>query len=176
MSTESRPPFPWLWAVPSIALLIAMGVWGVTAYADLPEMVPQHIGPNGVDAWSRKSVGSAFIPVFLYIGTTMLMIGIAFGIARTTPDSELPRDRHPGVVKRPATWASAARSAKAVLVLNTGLGVALLPLCAVQWRTTQASEVSWWLLPVVLLLITAGLVPLIVAGLRDRAEKREHAR
>lgn len=171
MSADSHPPFPWPWSLPSVAILIAMGTWGTMVYSDLPELVPRHIGPNGVDAWSRKSVGSAFVPLFLYVGVTMLMVGTAVGIARTTPDSELPRDRPPGVVNRPATRSSATRLAKSVLVLNTALGMALLPLCAIQWRTTQTPEVSWWPLPVALGLITAGSVPLIVAGLRDRSEK-----
>lgn len=153
-----------------------MSMWAATVYPDLPEMVPKHIGPSGVDAWSRKSVGSVFILVFVYIGTTMLFAGTAFGIARTTPESELPRDRHPGVVNRTATWSSAARCAKAVLVLNTALGAALLPLCAVQWRTTLTPEVSWWLLPVVLVLTVAGMVPLLLAGQRDRAERHRTTR
>lgn len=157
-------------------LLIAMSVWGVTVYPDLPEMVPAHIGPGGVDAWSRKTVGSAFVPVFIYLATTMLLAGIAFAIARTTPESALPRDHQRRMINRTATWASAVRCAKAVLALNIALGMALLPLCAVQWRTTQASGVAWWLLPIVLVFIVAGLVPLLVAARRDRAEKRRTTR
>ncbi|MHA6802804.1 DUF1648 domain-containing protein [Salinifilum ghardaiensis] len=176
MSTDPRPGFPRLWLMPSLALLITMTAWAATVYPDLPEQVPQHIGPSGVDAWTAKTVGSAFLPVFLYLATTVLFTGTAFGIARTTPESELPRDRPPGMVKRTATWASAARCAKAVLALNTALGLALLPLCAIQWRTPQTPDVAWWLLPLALVLVLAGLVPLFIAAQRDQAEKRRTTR
>ncbi|MHA6798320.1 DUF1648 domain-containing protein [Bounagaea algeriensis] len=171
MTADSRPAFPWPWLLPSIALLIAMGTWGAMAYPELPELVPKHIGPGGVDAWSRKSVGAVFVLPLTYLGMTLLLGGCAFGAARTVPESELPRDRVPGMVKRPATRASAARTAKAVLVLNAACGVSFLPLCAVMWRTEQTSAVAPWLLPVVLGLIAAGLLPVILVALRDRAEK-----
>lgn len=175
MSTESGPRFPWLWLVPSLVLLAAMTTWGAMAYPELPGTVPEHIGPSGVDAWSRESVGSAFVPVFLYGGTTVLVAGSAFAVARTEPENELSSAARTGAVKRPSTRASAARQAKAVLVFNAALGTALLPLCAVQWRTTRTAEIPWWSLPVFLVLTLAGLVPLLVVGLRDRAEKRRRA-
>ncbi|GAB3556161.1 putative membrane protein [Actinopolyspora lacussalsi] len=176
MSTESRPRFPWPWLVPSLVLLVGMSAWGATVYPELPETVPQHIGPGGVDAWARKSVGSAFVPVFLYIVTTVLFAGAAFAVARTEPENELPSAARTGAVKRPATRASAVRQARAVLVLNAALGTALLPLCAVQWRTIRTAEVGWWPLPVFLVLFVAGLVPLFVAARRDRVEKRRTTR
>ncbi|SDK26351.1 hypothetical protein SAMN04487820_10628 [Actinopolyspora mzabensis] len=145
-------------------------------YPELPETVPQHIGPTGVDAWARKSVGSAFVPVFLYLGTTVLIAGAAFAVARTKPESELPSTARTGAVNRPATRASAARQARAFLVLNAALGTALLPLCAVQWRTTRTVEVGWWPLPVFLVLFVAGLVPLFLAARWDRLAKRRTTR
>ncbi|ASU76992.1 DUF1648 domain-containing protein [Actinopolyspora erythraea] len=175
METDPRPRFPWLWLAPSAVLLAVMTAWGAAAYPDLPEVVPSHIGPGGVNARSPRTVGSAFVPVFLYIATTVLLTTAAFVTVRTVPESELPSGRGPDVFKRTATWASAARYAKAILVFNAALGVALLPLCAVQWRTTRAAEVPWWPFPLLLVLIVVGLVPLFVAARRDRAEKRLRA-
>ncbi|GAB3283496.1 hypothetical protein [Parasphingorhabdus pacifica] len=165
--------FPWLWLLPSLGLLITMGTWGAMVYSDLPELIPKHIGPSGVDEWSRKSVGSVFVLPFVYVGITALFGGLALGIMRITPDSEVPYDRRPEMINRPASAASATRCAKAVLGLNTAIGVAFLLLCAVIWRTTHESAVPLWLLPTELGLILAGTVPLLVAGLRDRSEKRE---
>lgn len=93
MPTEPPPRFPWLWLVPSLVLLVAMGAWGAVRYPQLPELIPQHIGLGGVDAWTSKSIGSAFLPVFLHLGLTVLFAGIAFGVVRTAPEEELPSDR-----------------------------------------------------------------------------------
>ncbi|WP_081722380.1 DUF1648 domain-containing protein [Saccharopolyspora rectivirgula] len=175
MPTEPPPRFPWLWLVPSLVLLVAMGAWGAVRYPQLPELIPQHIGLGGVDAWTSKSIGSAFLPVFLHLGLTVLFAGIAFGVVRTAPEEELPSDRPPSAIKRPATRASAARLAKAVLACTAGLGVGLLPLCAVQWRTAPSPETPWWLLPLVLVCFFGALVPLFVAAQRDRVEKRVRA-
>ncbi|MGJ7909176.1 DUF1648 domain-containing protein [Actinopolyspora sp. H202] len=165
-----------MWLLPSLVLLVGMSAWGARVYPDLPGTVPQHIGPSGVDAWARKSVGSAFVPVFLYIGTTVLIAGSAFAVARTGPEDELPSDARTGAVKRPASRASAARQARAVLVLNAALGAGLLPLCAVQWRITRTAEVGWWPFPVFLALLVAGFVPVFVAARWDRLEKRRTTR
>lgn len=102
--------------------------------------------------------------------------GLAWGIAQITPDDELPRDRGPEMINRPASAASAARCVKAALVLNTALVLAFLLLCAILWRTAQESAVAWWLLPAEVGLIAAGVVPLLVAAFCDRAEKRERTR
>lgn len=164
--------FPWLWLLPSLGLLITMGTWGVMVYPDLPELVPQHIGLSEVDTWTRKSIGSVFVLPLVYAGMTTLFGGLALAITRTTPDSELPGGQRLEMINRPASAASATRAAKAALVLNTALGLAFLPLCAVIWRTTQKSAVPLWLLPTEFGLIIAGTAPLLVAGLRDRSEKR----
>ncbi|SFD84364.1 hypothetical protein SAMN04487819_10428 [Actinopolyspora alba] len=108
------------------------------------------------------------------VPSLVLLVGTsAWG---TTVCPELPSATRTGAVKRPTTRASAARQAKAVLVLNAALGMALLPLCAVQWRTTRTAEVGWWPLPVFLVLFVAGLVPLLVAARRDRVAKRRTTR
>ncbi|MFJ9176452.1 hypothetical protein [Streptomyces sp. NPDC102360] len=46
---------------------------------------------SGVDAWTDKSVGAAFVLVFVYAGVTVLLSGTAALMLRATPTAELPR-------------------------------------------------------------------------------------
>lgn len=175
--SERRRP-PWAWLTPSLLLLAGMTVWGVLRYPDLPDRLPRHIGPGGVDAWTDRTVLSAFVPVFLYAGVTLLVAGCAAWAARTTPQDEMPEPADPWARaaavtnNRPATAASARRTAKALLLCNAGLGGALLPLCLLQWRTPQTADVPAWTLPVTLLFLLLSLVPIGVAWRRDAAERK----
>ncbi|MDT0444327.1 DUF1648 domain-containing protein [Streptomyces johnsoniae] len=175
-SRRRRPP--WAWLVPSLLLLAAMTAWGAVRYPDLPDRLPRHIGPGGVDAWTDKTVLSAFVPVYLYAGVTLLLAACAAWAARSTPLDEMPEPADPWARaaavshNRPATAASARRTAKSLLLFNAGLGVALLPLCGLQWRTTQTADVPAWPLPVTVLLLLLSAAPLGVAWRRDAAEKK----
>jgi hypothetical protein len=55
---------------------------------------------------------------------------------------------------------------------NALIGVALLPACWVQWRTTATADVPGWILPVTLAVFLAALAPLGTAWWRDAEERR----
>lgn len=179
---SNRKPEPqgrvWTWLTPSVVLLGAMAVWGAMRYPQLPERVPMHIGADGVDAWTAKSVWTAFVPVLVYAGLTAVLAGCAALAARTMPLDAMPAPRggrHPAVsvlTNRPATTASARRTARALLIMNAVYGAALLPLCEIQWRTTATAGVSPWAVTGSLALFLLGLVPVGAAWWRDTAEKR----
>lgn len=176
-TTGRREPL-WSWLTPSLLLLITMAVWGAVRYPELPDRVPLHIGPDGVDAWTARTVWAAFVPVFVYAGISVVLGGCAFLSARITPLDEMrvPRDRWAraagAMTNRPASAASARRSARALLIMNALAGIALMPLCWLQWRTLETAEVPAWLLPGTLALFLLGLVPIGAAWWRDAAEKR----
>lgn len=168
----------WWWLVPSLLLFGGMLVWGLLRYPEIPGRVPQHVGPGGVDAWSDKSVGSVFLPVFLYAGLTAVMAGCAAAVVRSTPLDALPapRDQWARAAAttsgRPATAASARQLARALLMTNALLGVALLPLCWVQWRTVQTTEVAAWTWMLALVAFLLSLVPLGLAWWSDARERK----
>lgn len=171
----------WSWLTPSLLLLGAMAVWGVLRYPELPDRVPEHIGSDRVDAWTATTVWAAFVPVFVYAGITVVLSGCAALSAHVKPLDELPgaADRRSGaanaLTNRPASAASARRTARALLIMNALCGAALLPLCWIQWRTPQTADVPGWLLPATLVLFLLGLVPIGVAWWRDAAEKKAAA-
>lgn len=168
----------WSWLVPSLVLLAGMAVWGALRYPGLPERVPRHIGAGGVDAWTAKTVPAAFVPVFVYAGLTVVLAGCAALAARITPrDAQAEPAGRPSTVaaaltNRPASAASARRTARSLLIMNLCFGAGLLPLCGLQWRTTETAAVPAWVLPATLVLFLLGLVPLVTACVRDAAEKR----
>lgn len=169
-----------LWLLPNAALLTAASIWGIARYPHLPSRIPQHIGIDGVDAWTNRSVGSAFALVFLHIGVTVLLTACAELTMRVTPSSELPDDIAPfgkgplgngpagSALNRPRTRASAVRSARALLALNACVGISLLIGCAVLWRSTPERDVSGWLFTAMVVPILAGTALTVAAALRDR--------
>lgn len=166
-----------LWLAPSLLVLGGMVVWGVLRYPDLPGRIPQHIGPDGVDAWTDKSVAAAFVPVFVYAGVTALTFVSVVWTARITPLDRMPESgagasASSSLINRPASTATAHGLAKAVMSMNAVFGTAFLPLCWLQWRGSATDAVPSWLMPVVLAVFALGFIPVAVAGRRDSAAKK----
>ncbi|MGY0488591.1 DUF1648 domain-containing protein [Streptomyces sp. WG-D5] len=172
-ASYTPPRVPWAWLAPSVVLLAGMVAWGIAVYPRLPDRIPQHIGGSGVDAWTDKSVGAAFVLVFVYAGVTALLSATAVLLLRTTPTSELP-DGAPRFAitgsQRPATRTGARRMAVALLVTNIGMGLSFTVGNLVLWRTSGASEVPWWFFVGLLAPILGGATLTVVVGLQDRRE------
>lgn len=169
---DRRPAFPWPWLLPNVALLAATAAWGIAVYPRLPARIPQHMGPSGVDAYTDKSVGAAFLPVFVQAGTVLLLAAVAFAVLRVRPESECgPAEggRARSLTNRPATRAGALRVAKATLFLALCEGAALAAACTVMWRTgsPDAAVPGWvgWSVSVPALF---GVLPLLVVAFLDR--------
>ncbi|MFE3775425.1 DUF1648 domain-containing protein [Streptomyces sp. NPDC059122] len=164
-----------LWLLPNAALLAVLPLWGILRYPHLPSRIPQHLGSDGVDAWTERSIGSAFALVFVYIGVTVLLTACAELALRVTPQAELSREAASfghGVasssLNRPRTRASALGTARALLVLNACTGISLLIGCGVLWRSTADREVPGWLFAAMLLPLIAGTAGTVAAAIRDR--------
>ncbi|MFF9867567.1 DUF1648 domain-containing protein [Streptomyces sp. NPDC013953] len=163
------------WLLPNAVLLATLVVWGAIRYPHLPDRIPDHIGVDGVDAWTGRSIGSAFVLVFLYAGVTALITACAEMTLRRAPRDEPPGEAgpHPGRVPsspadRPGDRASARRSARALLVLNACIGASFLFGCGVLWRSTPDPEVPAWLFAALLLPPLAGTALTVAAAMSGR--------
>ncbi|MFE4051041.1 DUF1648 domain-containing protein [Streptomyces sp. YIM B13518] len=129
-----------------------------------------------MDARTDRSIGSAFVLVFVYTGVTVLRAGCAELTLRMTPRDELPDTHGPSfaagpsssVVNRPGSRASARRIARALLLFNACIGLTVLTGCGVLWRSTPDPDVPGWLFAAMLLPLLAGAAPTVAAALGDR--------
>ncbi|MFJ8586643.1 DUF1648 domain-containing protein [Streptomyces sp. NPDC093595] len=165
-------------------LLAALALWGTLRYPHLPDRIPEHIGLDGVDAWTGRSIGSAFVLVFLYAGVTALITVCAEMTLRVTPRDELRAEAAPSaaagqapfaagrtpssLVDRPAGRGAARRIARALLVLDACIGISLLFGCGVLWRSTPEAEVPVWLFAALVLPPLAGTVLTVAAAVAGR--------
>lgn len=168
-----------VWLLPDVVLLAVLAAWGGIRYPHLPERIPKHIGVGGVDAWTDRSIGSAFVLVFVYAGVTVLMVGCAELVLRTTPRDELPPAKTApfaaswatsSLLNRPASRASALRIARALLLLDTCVGVSFLAGCGMLWRATPDPGVPAWLFVAMTVPLVAGTALTIAAAVSDRKQ------
>ncbi|MEZ3178736.1 DUF1648 domain-containing protein [Streptomyces pimonensis] len=165
-----------LWLLPNVVILAVMWAWGVLRYPHLPERIPKHIGVDGVDAWTDRSIGSAFVLVFVYTGMTVLMTCCAELALRMTPRDELPGPGKPpfaagtpsSLLDRPGSRASAQRIVRALLSFSTLIGLTLLTGCGILWRSTPDPDVSGWLLAAMTVPLLVGAALAVAAALGDR--------
>ncbi|MFI8191487.1 DUF1648 domain-containing protein [Streptomyces sp. NPDC085946] len=164
------------WLFPNAVLLAVMVVWGAIRYPRLSVRMPEHIGADGVDAWTDRSIGGAFILVFVYAGMTVLMTGCAELTLRMTPRNELADTGKPSsatgsfsfLLNRPGSRASARRIARSLLLFNTLIGLSLLMGCGILWRSTPDPDVPGWLLAAMTAPLLAGTALTVAAALGDR--------
>nr|WP_240979310.1 DUF1648 domain-containing protein [Streptomyces sp. HNM0574] len=156
--------------------MAALAGWGIAVYPELPARVPQHFGPDGVDAYAAKSLGSVFLPVFVQAGVLLVLAGTAVLMLRIRPASELRPGESPGglsslVSNRPATRAGAARTARATLALAGWLGLTMAAACAVMWQTGPWQDPPGWYLAVVLAPVLLGTAHLLRVSLKERGSR-----
>ncbi|SDP11031.1 Uncharacterized membrane protein [Arthrobacter sp. ok909] len=163
------PRFPWLWLAPAVIVTVTTVVIGVVSYPSMPEMLAVHYGANGApNRVAAKSVGTAFSLVFVQIGVTALLAGIAAAIFHSRPDLD---PAHP---VGSARWYRQYMSlgAKALLGLAAMIDVGMLGSSLLMWTGTVT---RWAPLVVVLPILAAVVVAIMVlAGNnreRDEGEK-----
>ncbi|MGW0786394.1 DUF1648 domain-containing protein [Streptomyces sp. NPDC002913] len=175
MAFSSRPVR--LWLLPNAVLLLGLATWGTLRYPHLPGRIPQHIGVDGVDAWTDRSIGSAFVLVFVYAGATLLMAGCAELTLRVTPRDEMPSasaapfaaaQATSSLLNRPNSRASARRIACALLLFNTCIGVSLAAGCAILWRSAPDPNVPAWFFAAMTLPLLAGSAVTVAAAVSSR--------
>jgi len=162
------PRFPWLWLAPPLIITVATGVIGVISYPSMPEILAVHYGANGVpNRLAAKTVGTAFSLVFVQIGVTALLVGIAAAIFRSSrPDID------PARPVGSARWHRQYMSlgAKALLGLAAMIDVGMLGSSLLMWTGTVT---SWAPLVVVLPILTAVVMSVVVLARNNRARDQE---
>nr|WP_296066132.1 DUF5808 domain-containing protein [uncultured Actinoplanes sp.] len=163
-------PFPWLWTLPSV-LLIGLGLLtGAARYPSLPNELPIHFDIRGhADGFAATTPFTAFFPVVVQALITAVL-AVAVGLVLRTPYADdAPADE----VKRRVR--SAGLAAQAMLVLATGIDLALFLLAQPIWlgRTTLPAGT---MIGVALSLVAgvAAVIAATVAGGRPAADDHWH--
>lgn len=170
VGTEPRldpPRFPWPWLAPALIVTLATVVIGVFSYPSMPETLVVHYNERGVaNRVAAKSVATAFSLVFVQIGLTALLAGIAAAIVvRSRPDID---PAHP---VSSARWHRQYLSlgAKVLLGLAAVIDLGMLGSSLLMWTGTVTP-----LAPLVVVLpILAGVVVAIVVLARHNRERTE---
>ncbi|WP_028266270.1 DUF1648 domain-containing protein [Arthrobacter sp. MA-N2] len=157
------PRFPWLWLAPALIVTAATVVIGVILYPSMPEVLAVHYGAKGMpDRLAAKTVGTAFSLVFLQIGVTALLVGIAAAVFfGSRPDID---PAHPVASAR---WHRRYMSlgAKALLGLAAMIDLAMLGSSLLMWSGTVA---AWAPLVIVLPILAAVAVTVVVLARNNR--------
>ncbi|MCZ9884586.1 DUF1648 domain-containing protein [Arthrobacter sp. B2a2-09] len=168
VDTELRtdpPRFPWLWLAPALIITLATVVIGVIIYPSMPEVLNVHYTAKGMpNRLAAKSVGTAFSLVFVQIGVTALLVGIAAAIVfRSRPDID---PAHP---VGSARWHRRYMSlgAKALLGLVAMIDLGMLGSSLLMWTGT----VTPWAPMVVVLPILAAVAVAVVVLARNNRER-----
>jgi uncharacterized membrane protein len=138
-------------------------VIGVISYPSMPDVLMVHYGANGVpNRLAAKSIGTAFALVFVQIGVTALLVGIAAGILRSSRS-----DIDPAHPVGSARWHRRymALSARALLGLVAMIDVGMLGSSLLMWTGTVT---SWAPLVVVLPILAAVVVAVVVLARNNR--------
>ena len=161
------PRFPWLWLAPSLIVTVATAVIGVILYPSMPAVLAVHYGAKGVpNRLAAKSVGTVFSLVFVQIGVTALLAGIAAAIIfRSRADID---PAHP---VSSARWHRQYMSlgTKALLGLVAMVDLGILGSSLLMWTGTVTS----WAPLVVVLPILAAVVVAVVVLARNNRERDE---
>jgi len=165
VDTELRtnpPRFPWLWLAPALIITAATVVIGVISYPSMPGTLAVHYDANGVpNRVVAKSIGAAFSLVFVQIGVTALLAGIAAAIVRSRPDLD---PAHPVTSAR---WYRRYMSlgAKALLGLTAMIDLGMLGSSLLMWTGTVT---PWAPLVIVLPILTAAVVAVVILARNNR--------
>ncbi|WP_345447826.1 DUF1648 domain-containing protein [Arthrobacter gyeryongensis] len=167
VDTELRtdpPRFPWLWLAPALIITIATVVIGVISYPSMPDVLAVHYGAKGMpNRLAAKSIGTAFSLVFVQVGVTALLVGIAAAILfRSRPDID---PAHPA---GSAQWHRRYMllGAKALLGLLAMIDLAMLGSSLLMWTGTVT---PWAPLMVALPILAAVAVAVVVFAGNNRA-------
>lgn len=157
------PRFPWLWLAPAVIITLVTVVIGVLRYPSMPEVLAVHYNANGAaDRLAAKSVGTVFSLVFVQIGVTALLAGIAAAIVHGR--SDIDPERPVGSARWHRRYVSL--SAKALLGLVALIDLGMLGSSLLTWTGT----VTGWAPLVVVIPILAGVVVAVVVLARNNRE------
>jgi uncharacterized membrane protein len=157
------PRFPWLWLAPPVVITLATVVIGALMYRSMPDVLNVHYAANGVpNRQAAKSVGTAFALVFVQIGVTALLTGVAATVVfRSRSDLD---PAHPVSSSR---WHRhyTELGAKALLGLVAMIDLGMLGSSLLTWIGTAT---HWAPLVVVIPILLAVAVTFVVLARNNR--------
>ncbi|WP_035799187.1 DUF1648 domain-containing protein [Kitasatospora mediocidica] len=154
----SPEPFPWLWSLPALLVLAATAAIGVVRYPSMPQRLPSHFNGSGaVDHFVAKSVGTAFVPVFVQAGSTLVITLVAWLAFRSRADLDPSRPAASAYRHRRFI----VRMTVSVLLLGTCANLTMLLGAWGIWHDDRAMGVLPLLLP-----ILAGTVLVVLVAVR----------
>lgn len=152
-------PFPWRWAVPSIALTAATVVIGVLRYPHLPARLAIHFDAAGqADRYAPVSPGSAFGPVAGQVVGTALLVGLAALVLRSKAQLDAEEPQTAGARHRRFV----SSGARALLGLAACLSVTLLLTSLTAWKLIKLARPTRALLALIPLLGVVVLLAVFV--------------
>jgi uncharacterized membrane protein len=161
------PRFPWLWLAPAVVITAATAVTGVLLYPSMPQFLAVHYGAKGLpDREVAKSIGAAFSLVFVQVGMTALLAGMAVSIVRSRADLD---PAHP---KGSARWSRhyISLGAKALLGLVAMIDLGMFGSSLLMWTGT----VTAWAPLTIALPILAAVVVTVVVLARNNLKRGEN--
>jgi len=167
VDTELRtnpPRFPWRWLAPAVVICAGTAVIGILMYPSMPQTLVVHYAGNGTaDRLEAKSVGSAFSLVFLQLGLTALLAGLAAAIIHSRADLD------PARPQGSARWARhyMALGAKALLGLVAMIDLGLMASSLLMWTGT----VTRWAPLVIVVPVLASVVAAVTVLARNNADR-----
>ncbi len=159
------PRFPWIWLAPALIVTIGTAVTGVLSYPSIPDTLVVHYGANGADRLAAKSFGTVFSLVFVQVGVTALLTGIAAAAFRSRPDLD---PAHP---VGSARWQRRymALGVRILLVLAATIDLAMLGSSLLMWTGT----VTRWAPLVIVIPILAAVVVAFVMLAKNNRERNQ---
>ena len=133
-------------------------------YPSMPHDLAVHYGASGVpDRMEVKSIGSAFSLVFLQLGLTALLTGLAAAIVRSRPDLD------PARPSGSARWARHYMSlgAKTLLGLVAMIDLGLMASSLLMWTGT----VTRWAPLVIVIPVLAAVVSAVAVLARNNKDR-----
>ena len=157
------PRFPWLWLAPALIVTVATAVTGVLSYPSMPSVLTVHYSMRGgPDRLAAKSVGTAFSFVFVQVGVTLLLVGIAAAIFHRSRSDIDPA--HPvGSARWHRRYMSLA--AKALFGLAAMIDLGMLGSSLLMWTGTVT---AWAPAVIVVPILTAVVVAAVVLSRNNR--------
>lgn len=157
-SLRTHPePYPWRWALPSIALTVATVVIGILRYPHLPARLAIHFDAAGqADRYAPPSPAWAFGPVAAQVVGTALLAGLAALVLRSKAQLDAEEPQTAGARHRRFVSAGA----RALLVLAACLSVTTLLTSLTAWRLIDLARPAGAVVAIVPLL--GGVVFVVV--------------
>ncbi|HET6825663.1 MAG TPA: DUF5808 domain-containing protein [Amnibacterium sp.] len=156
------PRFPWLWLAPALVITVGTAIVGAIAYPSMPGILAVHYAANGTpDRETAKSIGTAFSLVFVQVGVTALLVGIAAAIFHSRADIDPARPTGSARWFRRYT----TLGAKALLGLAAMIDLGMLASSLLMWSGTTT---RWAPLTVVVPVLVGVLVAVLVLARTNR--------